>query len=89
MEKWWRKYCIWTEKENAERAQLKQYIEYAIPSRVFVKLVGDHKEGERLESEFNVVILGRLELISKSINMQAKIVQKLNKMTGTILKRRH
>ena len=81
--KWWRKYCIWTERENAERSQLKQYIEFA-------KLVREQKGDEYLESksEFNVVIFGRLELISKSQTMQAKTEQKLNKMTDTILKRR-
>lgn len=82
MEKWWRKYCIWTEKENAERSQLKQYIEFA-------KLVREWKGGENLESEFNVVILARLELISISQAMQAKTEQKLNNMTDAILKRRH
>jgi len=82
MEKWWRKYCIWTEKENAERSQLKQYIEFAKPVR-------EWKGGENLESEFNVVILARLELISISQAMQAKTEQKLNNMTDAILKRRH
>ena len=82
LEKWWRKYCIWTEKDNAERSQLKQYIEFA-------KLVREQKKGENLESEFNIVILSRLELISKSQNMQVKIEQKLNKITGTILKTSH
>ena len=73
IEKWWQQYCIWMKRENAEKAQLKQYIE-------FVKLVREQEGGECHESEFNVVVLTRLELMYKSRIMQAKFCKKLQQM---------
>jgi len=85
MEKWWQQFCIWKERENAERAQLKQYIEYARFARVFTKQVGNQEGGERLESEITFVILTRLELLHKSQAMQARFEKKMNRLTHALL----
>ena len=73
IEKWWQQYCIWNKRENAERTQLDQYIE-------FVKQVREQEGSNCHESEFNVVILTRLEQMEKSRIMKEKFEKKLQQM---------